>query len=260
MSARSTPRRTKKAADYELTRFNALRHGALSRYTVLPWENADEYRTLLASLVAEHSPLGPTEEHLVEELAGILWRKRRLRLAENAAFRRGLMEVVSDQQAAGAALIHFKVEKEAATDRTELVNSLTRDQAMLLDATTVLRSGTVQAYEKALSNLEESMQKRWAELSASKELTLMPFNTIAPRYTPDADGLLQFLEHESNDVANRRTELESKDIIRDQLFGEALNPDLLDGLIRYEVHLDRKLERMASMLFRLKELRGVPAQ
>ena len=82
MSARCTPRRTKKAADYELTRFNALRHGVLSRYTVLPWENADEYRTLLASLVAEHSPLGPTEEHLVEELAGILWRKRRLRLAE----------------------------------------------------------------------------------------------------------------------------------------------------------------------------------
>jgi hypothetical protein len=28
----------------EITRFNALRHGVLSRYTVLPWENADEYR------------------------------------------------------------------------------------------------------------------------------------------------------------------------------------------------------------------------
>ena len=104
------------------------------------------------------------------------------------------------------------------------------------------------------------MQRRWAELSASKELTLMPLDTIAPWYTPEADGLLQFLEHESNDVANRRTELESKDIIRDQLFGEALLPTLSDGLIWYEVHLDRKLERMASMLFRLKELRGVPAQ
>ena len=27
----------------EITRFNALRHGVLSRYTVLPWEDADEY-------------------------------------------------------------------------------------------------------------------------------------------------------------------------------------------------------------------------
>jgi len=68
----------------EITRFNALRHGVLSRYTVLPWEDAAEYRDLLASLVVEQAPYGPTQEHLVEELAGILWRKRRLRLAEAA--------------------------------------------------------------------------------------------------------------------------------------------------------------------------------
>jgi hypothetical protein len=49
----------------EITRFNALRHGVLSRYTVLPWEDAAEYRDLVASLVAEHAPHGPTEEHLV---------------------------------------------------------------------------------------------------------------------------------------------------------------------------------------------------
>ena len=56
----------------EITRFNALKHGVLSRYTVLPWEDTDEYRALLAALVAEHTPQGPTEEHLVEELVGIL--------------------------------------------------------------------------------------------------------------------------------------------------------------------------------------------
>ena len=80
----------------EITRFNALRHGVLSRYTVLPWEDAAEYRDLVASLVAEHAPQGPTEEHLVEELAGILWRKRRLRLAESAAHRHGLDEALSE--------------------------------------------------------------------------------------------------------------------------------------------------------------------
>ena len=74
----------------DITRFNALRHGVLSRYTVLPWESADEYRAVVEALVAEHGPQGPTEEHLVEEIAGILWRKRRLRLAEAAAHRRGL--------------------------------------------------------------------------------------------------------------------------------------------------------------------------
>ena len=43
----------------EITRFNALRHGVLSRYTVLPWEDAAEYRDLVASLVAEHAPGRP---------------------------------------------------------------------------------------------------------------------------------------------------------------------------------------------------------
>ena len=74
----------------EVTRFNALKHGVLSRYTVLPWEDAAEYRDLVTALAAEHAPQGPTEEHLVEELAGIFWRKRRLRLAEGAVHRRGL--------------------------------------------------------------------------------------------------------------------------------------------------------------------------
>src|SRR6476660_6112380 len=53
-------------SSYETTRFNALRHGILSRHTVLPWEDRSEYQTLLDALVAEHAPDGPTEEHLVE--------------------------------------------------------------------------------------------------------------------------------------------------------------------------------------------------
>jgi hypothetical protein len=37
--------------------------------------------------------------------------------------------------------------------------------------------------------------------------------------------------------------------------GEALNSGKLERLGRYEVHLDRKLERMLAMLLRLKDLR-----
>src|SRR3954469_9667365 len=97
-----------KTGGTDITRFNALRHGVLSRYTVLPWESADEYEAVLAALVAEHAPQGPTEEHLVEELAGILWRKRRLRLAEAAAHRRGLdRTLVSHRETLKVALAHL---------------------------------------------------------------------------------------------------------------------------------------------------------
>ena len=92
----------------EITRFNALRHGVLSQYTVLPWEDMAEYHALVAAVVAEHAPQGPTEEHLVEELAGILWRKRRLRLAEAAAHRRGLEEALgSRRDTAKVAVVHL---------------------------------------------------------------------------------------------------------------------------------------------------------
>ena len=55
---------------YALTRLNAVKHAVLSRYTVLPWEDADEYGELLDAVVDEYEPAGPTEMHLVEEIAG----------------------------------------------------------------------------------------------------------------------------------------------------------------------------------------------
>src|SRR5215475_4886616 len=98
---------------YEVTRFNALRHGVLSRYTLLPWENSEDYCRLLDAIVAEHKPEGPTEEHLVEELAGILWRKRRLRAAEGAAYRRGLRISASPlQETVTAALVHLGARRQ----------------------------------------------------------------------------------------------------------------------------------------------------
>ena len=53
----------------------------------------------------------------------------------------------------------------------------------------------------------------------------------------------------------RRKELANRPLIREQGFGEAVDPDKLERLGRYEVHLDRKLERMLTMLLRLKDLR-----
>jgi len=41
-------------------------------------------------------------------------------------------------------------------------------------------------------------------------------------------------------------------VIREQVLGEALDLDGLEPLSRYEVHLDRKLERTLAMLLRLR--------
>jgi hypothetical protein len=44
-------------------------------------------------------------------------------------------------------------------------------------------------------------------------------------------------------------------LLRSQALGQALDPERLEGLARYEVHLDRKLERTLAMLLKLKDLR-----
>jgi hypothetical protein len=48
---------------YEAVRFNALKHGILSRYTVLSHESHADYESLVNSLMDEHLPAGATEQH-----------------------------------------------------------------------------------------------------------------------------------------------------------------------------------------------------
>src|ERR1700727_3067317 len=71
--------------------------------------------------------------------------------------------------------------------------------------------------------------------------------------TADAEGLRRFLEGEVLPwFEARKKELANRPLIREQAFGEALDPDKLERLGRYEVHLDRKFERTLAMLLRLK--------
>ena len=249
---------------YEMARFNALRHGVLSRYTVLPWEDAEEYRALVAALAAEHAPQGPTEEHLVEELAGILWRKRRLRLAEAAAQRHGLEATFAPwRNTVKVALVHLGaigqrervVDAIRATqaDTEEDIADLDEDEAMTRRVLDLLGSGRNDAYEAALAALREDTRQWWED-----QLTGGPETLDGDRepYPADSAGLRGFLEGEILPrLATRRKELANRQLIREQALGEALDPAKLEQLGRYEVHLDRKLERMLAMLLRLKELR-----
>lgn len=253
-----------KAEGYDVTRFNALRHGVLSRYTVLPWEDPDEYHALVSALVAEHAPQGPTEEHLVEELASILWRKRRLRLAEAAAHRRGLDgTLASYRETVKVALVHLDATDQServvdairatAADTEDDIREMQDDEAMTRRALDLLGSRRNDAYEAALAELREDTQVWWTDTLATDPNELDEDETPA---TADAEGLRRFLEAKVLPwFEGRKKELANRPLIREQAFGEALNPDKLERLGRYEVHLDRKLERMLSMLLRLKDLR-----
>jgi len=69
----------------ERSKLNALKHGLFSKTVLLKGESCAEYQLLLDGLQGVFQPRGLLEELLVDNLAALYWRKRRLLQAENAA-------------------------------------------------------------------------------------------------------------------------------------------------------------------------------
>ena len=192
-----------------------------------------------------------------------MWRKRRLRMAEAAAHRRGLSgTLASYRQTVKMALVDLdatgQVERvvdairATANNTAEDIAEMDEDEAMTSRALDLLGSSRNVAYEAALAALREDTRQWWEDVLARHPDELEG----AARYAADTAGLRRFLEGEILPwFATRRKELVNRPLIREQAFGESLDPDKLEPLGRDQVHLDRKLERMLSMLLRLKELR-----
>jgi hypothetical protein len=252
---------------YVNVRLNAIKHGILSRHAVLPHEDGAEFAGLLESLVEEHQPAGPTEMHLVEELASVMWRQRRVLQAEGASINRGLLAVAKgrrdhefDLDGTVRAAVPFEptlresglnspVElaetiRESPEDSASRLAEAEEDLAATSRAVEILRRGGVRAYGKALRVLVSSSRDTWNDSAASGEYAA----TAEGLATFINDFLLPFCRQAAVDARNH-------DAIKAQALGEGLQVHRIDKLNRYETHLDRKFERTLAMLLKLKELR-----
>jgi hypothetical protein len=243
---------------YEAVRFNAMKHGILSQLTVLAHENAGDFADLLEALVEEHQPRGITEKHLIEELAAIIWRKRRVLLAEGASINRGLQSVAHSKvnspiQAAAPFQRGLSTEQIDLPDllraTPEEVAKQQRDAELDLAATrkaaSILRKGGPNAYEKARRTLIPESRDWWDEYVQDET------------YPATAEGLAQFIRETLEPICIRMEhEARYQPAIKAQALGEGLQAHRLEKLNRYETHLDRKFERTLAMLLKMKELRG----
>ncbi len=243
---------------YGAVRFNALTHGILSKHVVLPHEDKTEFSELLTALRAEHQPAGMTEQHLVEELAAILWRKRRVLLAEGAAINRNLLHIV--QQAnnpVAPAAVPLDTALKASnlwvtdiiTDTPEENQSRLKeaeiDLAGIEKAAAILRKGGKTAYQRARNALIPDSRDLWDDCVDEEE------------YPATVEGLSDFINDRLGPIC-RQMEKEARYYaeIKAQTLGEGLKPQQLEKLNRYEIHLDRKFERTLAMLLKLKQLRN----
>lgn len=251
---------------YEGSRFNALQHGVLSKHTVLPGEDRAEYESLLDALVEEYAPDGPTEDHLTEEIAGVIWRKRRLRIAEAALYRRGLARTAEPYS---HTLDTALIQREDATPLRTIMDAVTaspsettkdlvdlqKSKASVQRALEILHAGKAGAYKAALAELEESARNSWQEAIDQEIEDVDPGSNVEP-CADDATELAEYLEQTVIPFyTTHLRHLENRPLIRAQAIGEALNSWDRAPLNRYEVHLDRKFERMLTMLLRLQERR-----
>lgn len=267
---RLIPTRKANKSSYHVSRFNALKHGILSKVKVLPWENQQEYDALHAAYLEEHRPVGPTQAHLVEELAGIEWRQRRLRLAEAAAYRSGLKRALEHMtvfpwgdspiatflSAAKAEpiedniLIFTDIIYGDPRELTEKATELRPIVEGLENALAILWVRTKDTYDRALRSLEPLIRECWQHLLETSS------GQSSPKYTPTAESLLDWLKTEAYPFLRRGlAALDSGDAFREQAFGDSFEPDRLEKLARYETHLDRKYERILAILLKLQQLR-----
>jgi len=246
-----------RAGNYEPVRFNAMKHGILSRLVVLAHEDHAEFADLLAALLDEHRPAGMTERHLIEELATIIWRKRRVLLAEGATINEGLRSAVNSAKSVISAAAPFQ--RGLASENADLrefmegtpeeIAESQRNAALDLAATrkaaAILRKGGANAYTKARRALIQESRDWWDE------------HVEEESYPATAEGLAEFIRDSLEPICYQMArEAEFTPAIKAQTLGEGLRAHLLEKLNRYEVHLDRKFERTLAMLLKLRDLRG----
>lgn len=260
-----------KVIGYDASKYNALKHGVLSKYTVMHWENRDDYDALLSSLVNEYKPTNVTEEHLVEELAGIVWRKMRLRYAEMSSLQISLsknigLETFSSKDCAKEALLempykieNFNIKQAVITSDEETIKELTRTnnkfKCCLLSEQIIAESNS---YDDALVVLDEEDQNNWINnwLGEDEEDHEQSSDEY---YTASTEDLLLYIEDLKKRHGSRIYELENRSKVRHQALGKTFFYDKeLNKYMRYESHLDKKFEKTLAMLIKLQDLRKEP--
>lgn len=74
----------KSTAGKARSRLNARKHGLTAETLIIVGENADDFEAFRSELLEQHDPQSALEAELVERLAGILWRLRRVPFFEAA--------------------------------------------------------------------------------------------------------------------------------------------------------------------------------
>jgi hypothetical protein len=276
---RSTGPRT--SPDKHRSSRNALKHGIFSDAVLLKGESREKYESLLRQLWEALQPEGRLEDLLVEKLATIAWRYRRLLIAEAAEIRRGTESLewdqrireqyVADELGATPALEDFgenvglirKIRNPDILERClELLIELQRE----IKADGFDRERDTEIFEKiygSKDHLRATVQDNYSDWVDTAELSEEERHREGCA-TPEEckQEILHDIHAEIGRLKRYRQTLAAVESDRAKL--EILRRNVpespgLDRLLRYEASLERAFDRTLSQLERLqRQRRGQP--
>jgi hypothetical protein len=225
---------------------------------ILPWEDVNEFEALVADLFNEYEPQGPAERHFVEEIAGIIWRKQRVGIAEVALHQHGLLGTCGDHSRTGERAIAREGGLAAKIGVGEAVRlsveelgerrkDADEDLKMSEDARRLATSGN---YDAAVKALREDTRDWWKDILEEGE------DGLGFEREATAESLVEWLNLEALPfIGDTIDGTKQAPVIRTQAHGESLNPQKFNELAKWEAHLDRRLERAISLLMKLRNTR-----
>jgi hypothetical protein len=255
---------------------NSTKHGVHSKALLLPGETPNEYKRLLAGLRAARQPEGAQEELLVEDLAFIELRKRRLRVAEWAVIRKNREFLEWDQRNRPPEKIGMKEWAVDYSSNHGLIQTINNPD--VLKRCLQMLSGLQELFEENSFNPEHGktiLEKIYGERDSDLLREDLYDNyetwqcTLAASEEEREHGgyaspeecrrnIIRKIKKEVRRLKNYQRERASIEAKRTQL--EVLSrsvPDfpVLDRLLRYEVHLNRESDRLLSRLEVLQRMR-----
>ena len=275
----SGPRTT---AGKRRSRYNARKHGIFSQEAVLKDESRPQYDSVLAGLIDYFQPVGSPEELLVEKLATLLWRQRRLIIAEGAEIKRGVAFIESENAFEIGQEIQ-RIEEERRPDLTNLLDA----QAGLMN-----RIQNPIVLKSCIESLVELRDQIEADgLDEERDLTILEkiygdhrrfrvshtlldhyrvwqYTSIASEEECTSEGyaspsqcvrnVLDEIDREMRRLKEFQKSQASIEASRnkfDRLRLQVPDSPALDRLLRYEASLDRSFDRALSQLERLQRMR-----
>lgn len=254
---------------------NSTKHGIFSKVVLLKDEPRDEYESLLNSLRNDLQPVGTLEIILVDKLSVLLWRQRRLLIAEGAEIRKGKEFVEWDEERS-----HEKCASRISGSMTKLNGGLVRE---------IANPNILQRYLDLLEQLQLGVTRDGFDIESDKPILTILYGEydeedwrdtlfqsylywVAQGHFPEKraqtqendslekckDQFLQELEEEIDRLNRKKKNRESTESERMKIVSLTRNvPDgvRLDSLLRYEVTLDRETDRLLRQLERLRRIR-----